>query len=401
MPKNKNFVVNDKAAVTGIGQTAFSSGLNRSTLDMAAEAILKAIADAGLTPKDIDGVSKYSFGLQEETENHLFQEIGLGNFSFYAEQAHGGGAYAAVISTAAIGVASGMANHVICFRSRARGRKSVFGPGRDQGGRPWEKVSARLTGHGQYHVPFGLMSPVQEMACIARRYMHDYGVTDDHFANVAIATRKHAVANPLSMMGVRGPITREDYRQSRWIAEPLRLLDCCIETDGATAVVVSRADLARKMPRKPAVIHAFAQDTKPAHYTLSDWWRWNRDEMALELGRRLWANSEIKAKDIKAAFLYDHFTPMVLLALEDLGFCKRGEGGAFSENGALEGPHGRLPVNTHGGQLSEAFIHGFNNINEAVRQIRGDSTTQVPRCNAVIVAAASSDPTGAFILRSD
>ncbi|MEE9284504.1 MAG: lipid-transfer protein [Dehalococcoidia bacterium] len=396
MPESR---IQDKAAITGIGQTEFSSGLNRSVMDMAAEAILKAIDDAGLRPEEIDGMSRYN--IQDEWENHVHQAVGLGEISYYADQPHGGGSYGGVIMSAALGVAAGLCNHVIAFRSRARGRKSVFGSGTDQGGRPWEKTAARISGAGQYHVPFGLQSPVQEMAVIARRYMHDYGVTQDHFANVAIALRNHAVRNPLSVMGRRGPITREDYHQARLIADPLRLFDCCIETDGAVAVVVSRTEAARSMRQKPAIIHAVAQHTQPAHYHLSEWWRFDRDSMALELGRRLFAASDFKHHDIDAVMVYDHFTPMVLLALEDLGFCQRGEGGAFSENGALQGPGGRLPINTSGGQHSEAFIHGFNNVTEGVRQIRGTSTTQVPGARAVVVSAASSDPTGAFILRGE
>ena len=396
MPKSP---IQDAAAITGIGQTEFSQGLNRSVMDMACEAILKAIDDAGLRPEDIDGMSRYN--IQDEWENHIHQAIGVGEISYYADQPHGGGSYCGVVITGAMGVAAGMCNHVIAWRSRARGRKSVFGPGSDQGGRPWEKVGGRLPGLAQFHVSFGMQSPVSEMATIARRYMHDYGITEDHFANVAIALRKHATRNPCSVMGRRGPLAREDHHESRFVAEPLRLFDCCIETDGAVAVVISRVEEARNLRHPPAIIHAVAQHTQPAHYNLTEWWRWNRDEMALELGRRLWEQSDFKPGDIDAIMLYDHFTPMVLLALEDLGFCKRGEAGAFSEGGALEGPDGRLPVNTHGGQHSEAFIHGMNNVTEAVRQIRGTSTTQAPEAKAVVVGAASSDPTGAFLLRAD
>ncbi len=386
----------DGVAITGIGQTEYGKGLNRSEWSMAAEAILKAIADAGLTPRDIDGVSCYNLQV-EGLNNHLYQLLGIGNAGYYVTQPHGGGAYAAVVGHGALGVAAGLCRHLVAYRSRARGRRSVFGPGTSEGGRPWEKVEPRIASHGQYHVPFGIQSPAQEMAVIARRLMHDYGWTEDHFANVAVALRKHASRNPNAVM--RTPITPEDHHQSRMIADPLRLLDCCIETDGACAVVLSRAEEARSMPQPPAVVHAFAQHVQPAHYQLSDWFRFPRDRMAAGLGRRLFEQSDFKHKDIAAAYVYDHFTPMALLALEDLGFCGRGEAGPFSEGGALEGPGGRLPLNTHGGQHSEAFIHGFNNVLEAVRQIRGASTTQAPNARAVVVMAANSDPTGAFILR--
>ncbi len=388
----------DAAAITGIGQTEYSKGLNRSEWDMAAEAIFMAIADAGLKPEEIDGLSCYNMQV-EGMNNHLHQLLGLGNLSYYTTQPHGGGSYASVIGHGALGVAAGLCNHLIAYRSRARGRRSVFGPGMHQGGRPWEKIEPRITTGFQYHVPFGLQSPVQEMATIARRRMHDFGWTEDHFANVAVALRKHGARNPNAVM--RAPLTHEDHHSSRMIADPLRLFDCCIETDGACAVVISRTDEARNMPRPPAVLHAFTQHVQPAHYQLTEWWRANRDRAGAGLGQRLFARSDFKHDDIAAVMVYDHFTPMALLALEDLGFCGRGEAGAFSENGALEGPDGRLPLNTNGGQHSEAFIHGFNNVLEAVRQVRGESTTQAPDARAVVVMAANSDPTGAFILRRD
>ena len=387
----------DKAAITGIGQTPYSKGLNRSEMSMAAEAIYNAIADAGLKPADIDGLSAYNLQV-EGNNNHLHQALGLGNMSYYVTQPHGGGSYAAVVTSGALGVAAGLCNHLIAFRSRARGRQSKFGPGGNQGGRPWESVESRITTGFQYHVPFGLQSPVQEMATIARRYMHDYGWTEDHFGNAAVAFRYHGSRNPNAVM--RAPITLEDHNNSRMISDPLRLFDCCIETDGACAIVISRTDEARNMPNAPAMVHAMTQHVQPAHYQLTEWWRWPRDELGSGLGKRLFAQSEFKHEDIAALMVYDHFTPMALLAIEDLGFCGRGEAGAFSENGALQAPNGRLPMNTNGGQHSEAFIHGFNNVLEAVRQIRGSSTSQVPDAKAVAVMAANSDPTGAFILRA-
>ena len=391
--------LNDKAAISGIGQTDLGHSLGRSTLDMACEAVLRAVADAGLKPSDIDGVVRYS--MQEELEDSLQQALGIGEITYYADQPHGGASYSGVVMSAALGIAAGLCNHAVAFRSRARGRRSALAAGMDQGGRPWEKQGARLPDARQFHTPFGIMSPVQEMALISQRYMHEYGVTEDHLANVAIALRNHAIRNPGSVMGPRGPITHEDHHQSRMIADPLRLLDCCIETDGAVAIVVSRTEEARNMRQPLAIVHAAAQHTQPAHYNLTEWWRWRRDDMALLLGQRLWQNADVGPEDIDAVMLYDHFTSMTLLALEDLGFCGRGEAGAFSEGGNLEGPDGRLPVNTHGGSLSEGWVHGFNAVPEAVRQVRGTSTTQVPGAKAVVVSAASSDPTGAVIIRRD
>ncbi len=391
----------DKAAITGIGQTEYSRGLNRSEWDMAAEAIFKAIDDAGLKPEDIDGLS--TFNLQYEGfNNYMHQLLGLGNISYYVSQPHGGGSYASTLAHGALGVAAGQCNHLVAFRSRARGRKSVFGPGTNEGGRPWEKVEPRILNGWQYHVPFGLQSPVQEAAAITTRYMHDYGWTEDHLGNVAVALRTHGSRNPNAVM--RAPITLEDHNNSRMISSPLRLLDCCIETDGACAVVVSRADYAKDAPNPPAYFHAYTQSNQPAHYQLTEWFhkgRWDRDTTGPRLGERLFAQSDFTHDQIAALMAYDHFTSFVILSIEDLGFCGRGEGGDFTEGGALIAPGGRLPVNTHGGQHSEAFIHGFNNVVEAARQIRGTSTSQVPDARAVVVIEALSDPCGAFILRSD
>ena len=183
----------DQAAITGIGQTEYSRGLNRSEWDMAAEAIFKAIDDAGLKPEDIDGLSTYNLQY-EGFNNYMYQLLGLGNISYYVSQPHGGGSYASTLAHGALGVAAGQCNHLVAFRSRARGRKSIFGPGTNEGGRPWEKVEPRLLNGWQYHVPFGLQSPVQEAAAITTRYMHDYGWTEDHLGNVAVALRTPRVA---------------------------------------------------------------------------------------------------------------------------------------------------------------------------------------------------------------
>ena len=388
----------DKAAITGIGQAEYGLALGRSETDLAAEAITRAVQDAGLRMADIDGISCYSTQV-EGSNNWVHQRLGIGNASYYVSVAHGGGGYPAVVGAGALGVAGGQCRHLIAYRSRARGRRSSWGPDSHMGGRPWEKFRPNLIDTWQYHVPFGLTSPVQEIAMIAKRLMHQRGVTEEHFANVAVAARKHASRNPAAIM--REVIGVRQHRASRMVAEPLRLLDCCLESDGAAAVVISRTEEAKSMPRPPALLHAFAQHVQPAHYHMTEWFRMDRDALASGLGRRLFEQSDVRHDGIAAAMLFDHFTPMVLLSLEDLGFCGRGEGGAFSEGGALEWPDGRLPVNTHGGQLSEAFVHGFNNVLEAVRQIRGTSSAQVPGAKAVLVAGAASDPSSAIILRGD
>jgi acetyl-CoA acetyltransferase len=236
------------------------------------------------------------------------------------------------------------------------------------------------------------------MAMISMRHRIEFGTTDDQYADVAIAFRNHARRNPNAVM--QRPMTRADHHASRLIADPLRLFDCNIETDGAVAMIVTSTERARDLRQKPAIIRAGAMAAGSHHIRLSNLFsRAFEEESPPRVARQLFEMAECEPKDIDAAFFYDFFTSLVIIALEQYGFCARGEGGAFVENGGLEWPNGRLVCNTNGGQLSEAFIHGFNNTVEAVRQIRGTSTAQVAGCELAFVAGGNTDPTGAVILR--
>lgn len=233
---------------------------------------------------------------------------------------------------------------------------------------------------------------------ISMRHRIEYGTTDDQYADVAIAFRNHAIRNPNAVM--RAPMTREDHHSSRMISDPLRLFDCNIETDGAVAMIVTSAERARDLKQPPAIIHAGAMAAGSHHIRLSTLFdRAWEEESAVCVGRQVFKMADCKPSDIDVAFFYDFFTSLVIIALEQYGFAPRGEGGPFVENGGLEWPHGRVVCNTNGGQLSEAFVHGFNNTVEAVRQIRGTSTAQVEGCELVFVAGGNTDPTGAVILR--
>ena len=235
---------------------------------------------------------------------------------------------------------------------------------------------------------------------IARRYMHDYGATSEDFGRITVADRRHAAANPKAWFYQR-PVTLTEHQASRWIVEPLRLLDCCQESDGAVAVVVTGIERARGLLQRPAVISAAAQGSGPGQFTMTSYYR---DELGLpEMGvvaRQLWRQAGIGPQDVRAAVLYDHFTPYVLLQLEELGFCPRGEARHFISGGAIE-LDGVLPLNPHGGQLGEAYIHGMNGIAEAVRQIRGTSVNQVRGDGSVLVTAGTGVPTSGLILGPD
>ena len=385
----------DRAAIVGIGQTPFSKGLGRSEFDMAVEAILAACADAGISARDIDGVVRYD--IENTDEEQLLSVVGP-DLRYQASTNWGGGGSVSVLVHAAMAVALGMANHVLVFRSRARGKNSVFGQDSKLGGRYWERIPERVAELSQWHVPHGLVSAFQEMAMITRRHMIEHGTTERQFAEVAVATRRHALRNPNAVM--RTPITLEDHLGSRMIAEPLRLFDCNIETDGACAVIVTSTESAHDLRQTPAIIHAGALAAGSHHKHLSTMFTRHRDDdSAARVGRQLFDRTDLTPADIDAFFCYDFFTSFVIIAVEDYGFCARGEGGAFVSDGGLRFQGGRLPTNTNGGQLSEAFIHGMNNHVEAVRQIRGTSTSQVDDCELVLVAGANTDPTGAVILR--
>ncbi len=388
--------IRDRAAIVGIGQTAFTRASGVTEERQAAEAIGAALADAGLTFADVDGVAR--FDIENVNELALVYGMGVRHLRFFAGVPSGGGAVAGTLVLAAMAIATGQANVVVGYRARNRGKQSSHGSKPLQGGRPWAKHASALTDFYQYHVPFGLITPAQEMALIYRRHMHEFGTTTEQFGAVAVAQRAHALRNPHALM--REPLTLADHQASRWIAEPLRLLDCCLETDGACAVVVTSAERARDCRQRPAYIRAGAQGEGPIHIQMADYLaHWQDHTGGAWVAEQLYRMADVTPADIDAAMFFDHFSPAVILSLEDYGFCRRGEGGPFVAAGEHAWPHGRLPVNTHGGSLSEAYIHGFNHILEGVRQIRGTSTCQVEDCELVLVTSSNTDPTGAVILR--
>ena len=247
--------------------------------------------------------------------------------------------------------------------------------------------------------PMGLGTPAATVAMQARRYMHEYGATSEDFGRVAVADRRHAATNPHAFFYGK-PITLEDHQASRMIVDPLHLLDCCQETDGAVALVVVSAERARDLRAaaggaSPPRRRAAARD----QFVMTSYYR---DDIGIPemgvVGRELWRQSGLGPDDMPMAILYDHFTPYVLMQLEELGFCGRGEAPGFIADGAIE-VGGRLPLNTHGGQLGEAYIHGMNGIAEAVRQIRGTSVNPVADVEHVLVTAGTGVPTSGLVLR--
>lgn len=378
----------DRTAIVGIGQTRFGKGLGDSELSLACQAVAAAIDDAGLKPADVDGLAMFS--MENGREVDLARNVGLGDITYFGEIGYGGGAGCAAVGHAAMAVATGQCEVAVAWRARKRA---------DKASRPWAQARARVPGSWQWSRPAGLLRPVDEIAMLTRRYMHEYGATRDHLANVALAFRKHANRNPDAMMRDK-PLTREAYMAARWISEPLCLYDNCLETDGALAVVITSAERARDLPHPPAYIHAFAQGLPQQHQPMINFFC--DDPLrgpAWACARRLWERSEFTPQDIDVAQIYDAFSPLIPLSLEGYGFCERGEGAAFTEGGALEWPHGRLPTNTAGGGMSEAYVHGFNLITEGVRQIRGTSVCQVADAASCLVTSGEGVPTSALLLR--
>ncbi|GAA4804964.1 lipid-transfer protein [Nocardioides caeni] len=380
-----------KASIVGIGATEFSKESGRSELQLSVEAIRDALADCGLTPADVDGL--VTFTMDTSSEIAVARELGIPELRFFSRINYGGGAACGTVQQAAMAVATGVADVVVCYRGFNERSGQRFGQVQN-----WAAVQVNTNGlDNAWTYPLGLSTPAATVAMQARRYMHEFGATSEDFGRVAVADRKHAATNPKAFFFGK-PITLEDHQASRMIADPLHLLDCCQESDGAVAIVVTSPERARDLAQRPAHIAAAAQGSARDQFVMTSYYR---DDIGIPeigvVGRQLWQQAGITAADLPMAILYDHFTPYVLMQLEELGFCGRGEAKDFVKDGALE-VGGRLPINTHGGQLGEAYIHGMNGIAEGVRQIRGTSVNPVADAHHVLVTAGTGVPTSGLIL---
>lgn len=380
-----------KAAIVGIGATEFSKESGRSELQLSVEAVKAALADCGLSPADVDGFT--TFTMDTSSEIAVARELGIPELRFFSRVNYGGGAACGTIQQAAMAVATGVADVVVAYRGFNERSGARFG-------QVSIAAATQVNTNGldnAWTYPMGLGTPAATVAMQARRYMHEYGATSEDFGRVAVADRRHAANNPNAFFFGK-PITLEEHQASRMIADPLHLLDCCQETDGAIAIVVTTPERARDLKQKPAVIAAAAQGSGADQFVMTSYYR---DDIGIPemgvVGRDLWRQSGLAPADMPMAILYDHFTPYVLMQLEELGFCGRGEAPDFVRDGAIE-LGGRLPINTHGGQLGEAYIHGMNGIAEGVRQVRGTSVNQVDGVENILVTAGTGVPTSGLIL---
>ncbi|MAE96757.1 MAG: lipid-transfer protein [Deltaproteobacteria bacterium] len=383
--------LNNEAAIVGIGQTDFTKNSGVSELALASECVRKAIDDAGIEPSDVDGITGFQLDSNDEIE--VARSVGCGDLTFFSKIGYGGGAATSIVHQAAMAVATGTSKYVVAFRA-LNGRSGQ----RYSDGVSGDIITSDLI-HWSWYMPWGLLTPASWVAMFTQRYMHDFGAKPEDLAEVAIATRDHAVNNPKAFFHKR-PLSMDEYMNARFICEPLRLYDCCQETDGGCAVVVTTPERARDLPQKAAVIRGIAQASGDDQEQMTSFYRpqiSNIPEMEL-VGKQIWEQSGLSASDMDAAIIYDAFTSIVLMQLESFGFCGPGEAKDFVKDGALSAKGGQLPTNTHGGQLSEAYIHGVNGILEGTRLIRGTSTNQPEKNDHVLVTSGVGVPTSAMIL---
>jgi acetyl-CoA acetyltransferase len=378
-------------SIVGIGSTELSRQAGRSELQLACESTTTALADAGLAAADVDGIVTYTVDPVEETE--LVRAVGFREVSWSSRVPYGGGGSMGVLLHAASAVAGGAAEVVVAYRAiRARSGATRFGAAKTA---PSPTSAHSGTTAMQWCMPFGLLTPASWMSLNSTRYMHEHGVTSADFGRAVVQLRDYAATNP-SAWGYGRPITLADHQESRWIAEPcIRLFDCCQETDGSVALVITSAARAADLAAAPVTVSAasgaglFEQEIASDHYVPD----LSIMESSVALARQLFDGSGVRRDDVDVAMIYDAFSPLLLMQLEGLGFCGRGEAKEFVADGNLA-LDGALPCNTNGGLIGEGYIHGLNLVTEAVRQLRGTAVNQVTDARTALV---SSSRTGAIL----
>ncbi len=383
--------IKDKAVIVGVGNTEFSKNSGISELHLAVKACKAAIDDAGLKPSDIDGMATFTMDTSDEIE--VARALGVGDMTFYGRAHYGGGAATSTLHQAVMAVATGMAETVICYRA-LNGRSGH----RFSGGVSGDITTADAI-HWGWYMPYGLLTPASWVGMFTQRWMHLTGVTKDALYEVAKTTRDYGANNPAAFFHGQ-TFERAEYDAQRMISTPLQLFDCCQESDGGSAVIVTTPERARDLKQPGVSIRGVAQCAAKDQEQMTSFYR---EEFAgipemEHAAKDTYAMADLTPDDIDAAVIYDAFSPIVLWQLEAWGFCGFGESGDFVKDGALR-PDGRLPTNTHGGQLSEAYIHGVNGIVEATKLVRGTSVNQPAKdINHALVTSGVGIPTGGALL---
>ena len=368
------------AAITGLGMTPMGRIYGKSATELAADAVRSAIADAGLAKHEVDGLL-INAGITGFTGGgialNLQNYLGLTNLRLLNHMNAAGSTAAQMVQYATLAIAAGMATHVVCVFADAP-LKEGSSSGAAYGGAA--RNPDRPRGMAGLYAAAGYFGANTPYALAARRHMARYGTTQDQLGAVAVAERQWATMSPLAQM--REPITMADYHASRWVIEPLHLLDCCLVSNGAVAVVVSGAERAKDMAQPPVYIHGMGQGHPgDSNRAGSDWETETGARLAAETAYRM---AGIGPGDVTVAEIYDCYTYTVLVTLEDYGFCAKGEGGSFVADGKL-GPGGALPTNTGGGELSGYYMWGMTPLSEAVIQGRGSGgERQVARNDIVL-----------------
>ena len=355
------------AVVAGVGESTYykRGGATETEFQLACIAIRRAVADAGLSMADVDGFVSY---MDRNDPVRLSAALGTGDLNFSAQTFGGGGNGAgAAVTIADAAITAGYASCLVVFRALAQGQFGRYG--RAGGAR-------RAGGAAAFTAPYGLLTPAQITAMQTTRYMHDHGVTQDSLAAIVLTSYAHAQHNPRALR-YGHPLTRADYDASRWIAEPFHLFDCCPENDGAAAIVVISRDRARDLEKPGVAIvaaaHGLSRGDGAAGFSDVNF----PTAYYGHVGRTLWSRAGCGPADVQVAQFYENFTGPVLMAIAEMGFCEPRALNDFVADGNVSWPDGRLPINTSGGNLGEGYIHGFGNVIEAVRQVRGESTCQV------------------------
>lgn len=370
--------VRGKAAVVGVGETTYYKRGDSPDPEfvLVLKAILAACADAGISPTEIDGYSSYSN--DRNLPSRLHTALGAKELRFSNMQwGSGGGGAAASVGNAAAAIAAGYADCVVAFRGLAQGQFGRFGAGRGGG---------TISGEHALGVPYGLMSPAQMYAMRVTRLFHEHNISPDTLRAVALASYHHAQQNPRAIMHEH-PLDTDTYDDSRWIVEPFRLYDCCLENDGAAAVVLVSAQRARELSNRPAYLLS-AQQSGPFRSGASSHNVPDYATSSFKTGApRLFAQAGVTPEDVNVVQSYENFTGGVVMSLIEHGFCDYVNANEVITFDNLVSPCGRLPLNTSGGNLAECYMHGLGLVVEAVRQVRGDSSNQVPNVNVSFVNA--------------
>jgi acetyl-CoA acetyltransferase len=378
-------------AVTGIGESPyFRAGRSPYTARrMAAMAVRAAVEDAGIRPEDVDGI--VTFHPDQHDAAHLWSWLGLGELRWSAKAWGGGGnSGAAAVQLADAAVTAGYARNVLVFRALHQGAEGRYGQYAGGGA---------AVNDAAFTVPFGAAMPVVKNALLTAAFLRRHKISQEALADIALASYAHAQHNPRAIMYGK-PLTREAYHASRWIAEPLHLYDCCQESDGACAIIVSSGAAARDGRQPPAYLLAGATGMAPR----GGLWAFNDESYPsgrfVPVGRQLWSRAGVQPADVDVAQFYENFTGTTLIAISDIGFAPPEELEKFVSGGRLQVGGGGLPINTSGGNLAEAYIHGLQLMVEAVRQIRGTSTRQVDGARLSLFAAGPGTPPSSAVLLS-